>query len=86
MKKAKPKYEEMQAKIFLLSEDLAKEKAALEKSRVTQQEQLDFICKLTGDAETSAIEFLARSLGKIVNVGTSNNMVSGAGNVQNSVC
>jgi hypothetical protein len=85
MVKVKPKYEQLQARIFLLSEDLAKTKAALEKSRVTQQEQLDFICKLTGDAEMPAIEFLARSLGKIVNVGTDSGVVNSNSIVENSV-
>jgi hypothetical protein len=85
MRKAKKKHEELQSKIFLLSEALEKSESALEKSRIVQQEQLDFICKLTGDAEMPAIEFLARSLGKVVNVGADNSVVNSNSIVENSV-
>ena len=83
MPKVKPKYEEMQSKIFLLSEEVGSLTVKLEASEKAQQEQLNFICKLQDEdnAEQLAIEFLTRKLEQIVNVGTSNNMVSTGGNV-----
>ena len=83
MPKVKPKYEEMQSKIFLLSEENGSLKVKLEASEKAQQEQLNFICKLQDkdDAEQLAIEFLTRKLEQIVNVGTSNNMGNSGANV-----
>ena len=83
MPKVKPKYEEMQSKIFLLSEENGRLKSKLEASEKAQQEQLNFICKLQDkdDAEQLAIEFLTRKLEQIVNVGTSSCMGNSGANV-----
>ena len=83
MPKVKPKYEEMQSKIFLLSEEVGRLKSKLEASEKAQQEQLTFICKLQDkdDAEQLAIEFLTERLEKIVNVGTSSCMGNSSANV-----
>ena len=83
MPKVKPKYEEMQSKIFLLSEENGSLKVKLEASEKAQQEQLNFICKLQDkdNAEQLAIEFLTRKLEQIVNVGTSNSMGNSGANV-----
>ena len=83
MRKAKKKYEELQSKIFLLSEENGSLKVKLEASEKAQQEQLNFICKLQDkdNAEQLAIEFLTRKLEQIVNVGTSNSMGNSGANV-----
>jgi len=83
MKKVKPKYEQLQTQIFLLSEENGSLKVKLEASEKAQQEQLNFICKLQDkdNAEQLAIEFLTRKLEQIVNVGTSSCMGNSGANV-----
>ena len=45
MPKVKPKYEEMQSKIFLLSEALEKSESALEKSRLENKVAIEYMVK-----------------------------------------
>ena len=65
MKQNKKKYDELQAKVFLLTEENEQLKARLEEVEADNQDALNFICKLDGPAETLAIEFLTRKLEKV---------------------
>tara|TARA_R110001606_G_C14837907_1_gene585331 strand:- start:199 stop:426 length:228 start_codon:yes stop_codon:yes gene_type:complete len=72
MKQNKKKYDELQAKIFLLTEEKEKLQAAnkalevkVEVLEIDKRESLNFICKLDGPAEALAVDFLTRKLGKV---------------------
>jgi len=65
MKQNKKKYDELQAKVFLLTEENEQLKARLEEVEADNQAALNFICKLDGPAEALAIEFLTRKLEKV---------------------
>ena len=64
----KRKYDELQAEIFLLSEENEQLKTKLHAAKKEQQEQLDFICQLDDldDCEKKAINFLTRKLEEAV--------------------
>ena len=81
MRKAKKKYEELQSKIFLLSEALEKSESALEKSNALYQEALNFICSITDEREQQAIEFLVKPLEQIVNGTAVDSMGNSGANV-----
>jgi guanylate kinase len=70
MAKVKPKYAELQTKIFLLSEELEQTKARLAKSKIENKE---------------AIEYMVKQIEEVLDGTADNSVGSGDSIVENSV-
>jgi hypothetical protein len=70
MAKVKPKYEQLQSKIFLLSEELEQTKARLAKSKIENK---------------VAIEYMVKQIEEVLDGAADNSVGSGDSIVENSV-